>query len=117
MSANAAPSAGFRVSTVRREKTTVVKCSGRLTSQVTSVLKDEVKPLLSAPGVVVLDFTEVNHLDSSGLGAVVSLYVTARKENCDLRLVNFSKRVRELLGMTNLLSVFEDCGQYGVRML
>ncbi len=107
---------GFHIATLRREKVTVVKCSGRLTSQVTSTLKDEVKPLLSAPGLVVLDFTEVSHLDSSGLGAVVGLYVSGKRAGCELRLVNFNQRVRELLGLTHLLSALEACGEYLIKM-
>jgi hypothetical protein len=34
-----------------------------------------------------------------------------------LQLINLSKKVRDLLGMTNMLSVFESAGQYGGRML
>jgi anti-sigma B factor antagonist len=55
-------------------------------------------------------------MDSAGLGTIVALYVSARRADCDLRLINFNKRVRELLGMTNLLSIFEACGQYFTRM-
>ena len=55
-------------------------------------------------------------MDSSGLGAVVGVYVTAKKAGCDLQLINLSKRVRELLGLTNLLSVFETTGQYFIKM-
>ncbi len=55
-------------------------------------------------------------MDSSGLGAIIGVYVTAKKSDCELRLINLSQKIRELLGMTNLLSVFESCGQYGTRM-
>jgi anti-anti-sigma factor len=116
MSLNAAPSVGFHVATIQHANAMVVKCSGRLTSQVTSVLKDEVKPLLGTPGLVVLDFTGVSHLDSSGLGAVVGLYVSGKRAGCELRLINFNQRVKELLGLTHLLSALEACGEYLIKM-
>ncbi len=116
MSPSAAPSAGFHVRTLFGQNAVLVKCSGRLTSEVTSVLKEEVRPLLIARGIVVLDFTEVSHLDSSGLGAVVGLYVSGKRSGCELRLVNFNQRVRELLGLTHLLSALEACGEYLIKM-
>ena len=61
-------------------------------------------------------FTQVEHMDSSGIGAVVRLYVSAKKENCELRLVNFNQRIRDLLGLSGLLKIFGDCGKYMVRM-
>jgi anti-anti-sigma regulatory factor len=45
----------------------------------------------------------------------VGLYVSARKAKCELALINYNKSIKELLGITNLLSVFEDCARTGVR--
>ncbi len=91
-------------------------CSGRLTAGLTTNLKEKVKDLIPRAKLIVLDLTDLQYMDSSGLGAIVGLYVSARRANRDLRLVNLNKRVRELLGMTNLLSVFEACGQYFTKM-
>ncbi len=52
---------------------------------------------------IVLDFGDF-YMDSSGLGAVVSVYVSAKTAGCDLQLVNLGGRVKELLGMTHVLS-------------
>ena len=60
--------------------------------------------------------TLIASLDSSGLGTVVGLYLSAKKADCDFQLINLSKRVSDLLGMTRLLSVFEACGRYMIRM-
>ena len=49
-------------------------------------------------------------MDSSGIGAVVGVYVSARTAGCTFRTVNMSKHVRELLRMTHLLTVFEATG-------
>ena len=98
------------------EDATVVRLSGNLTRAAAATFKEEVKALIPQSKRLVLDLSEVAYMDSSGLGAVVSLYITAKKASCDLQLINLSKRVRELLGLTNLLSVFETTGQYFVKM-
>jgi len=107
---------GFQVRTLRGEHAYRVKCTGRLTSEWTPVPKDEVKALLPVAGTVVLDLTEGSYMDSSGLGAVVSLYVSGKRVGCELRLINFNQRVRELLGLTHLLSALEACGEYLIKL-
>ena len=63
-----------------------------------------------------IDFRETDYMDSSGLGTIVKLYVSGRTSGCTVSLVNFNRRVRELLGMTNLLRVFETCADRTARM-
>jgi len=106
----------FEAIAVTATEAIIVKCSGRLVSDFTSAFKDQVKPLLGQGKPVILDFTAVTHLDSSGLGTVVSLYVSAKTHGCKLGLVNLSPHVRELLGLTHLLSALETCGQYMIKM-
>jgi anti-anti-sigma regulatory factor len=48
-----------------------------------------------------------------GLGTLVRLYVSSRSAGCSLELINLGKRVRELLGLTHLLSVFTVIGEHG----
>jgi anti-sigma B factor antagonist len=110
------PASGLELKVYTEEGTTVVRCSGRLTSGLTANLREKVKELIPHAKLIVLDLTDLQHMDSSGLGTLVGLYVSTRRAGCDLRLINFNKRVRELLGMTNLLSIFEACGQYFVKM-
>ena len=81
------------------EDATVVRLSGNLTSEVTATFKEKVKGLIPQAKRLVLDLSAVGYMDSSGLGAVVSVYVTAKRAGCGLQLINLSKRVRELLGL------------------
>ena len=97
------------------EDAIVVQCTGRLTVDDSPALKAEVKGLLPHQKRVVLDLTALSYMDSSGLGTIVSLYVSAKGAGCDLQLVNLNTRIRELLGITNVLSVFEACGRAGTR--
>lgn len=95
---------------------TTVRCSGRLTAEVALVLKNEFKKLIPEAKRIVLDLTELSYMDSAGLGTLVGVYVSAKRAGCELQLINFNKRVRELLGLTHLLSVFESCGRHFTKI-
>lgn len=105
----------FNLQISTREDEVTVQCAGRLTFDHAETLKQHVKSMIPHKKRIILDLGGVSQMDSSGLGALVSLYVSARKGNCDLLLVNYSKPVRHLLGLTNLLSVFEAAGRHGAK--
>ncbi len=80
-----------------------VKCHGSLTGAAAPHLRDQVKPLLPNGGRVVIDLADVNFLDSSGLGVLVSLKASAMKQGyCRLELVNMTPRLLELFRITKL---------------
>jgi len=101
-----APQPALTLRTYPKDEAIVVECHGRLTSSTGGILQSEVKPLLRQTKHVILDLTNLWQVDSMGLGTLISLYVSAKTAGCRLELINLSKKVRELLGMTNLLSVF-----------
>lgn len=106
----------LKLRTHKFENDIVVQCSGVLTSANSALLKTHVKELIPQTKCVVLDLTELSRMDSSGLGAVVAVYISAKNEGSTLELINLSPRIRELFGLSNLLSVFETCGRYGTRL-
>jgi anti-sigma B factor antagonist len=100
----------------RAGHTAVVHCHGKLVAGVTDVLSIQVKQLIPDTERIVLDLKELNHMDSTGLGTLVRLYVSARSVGCDLELMHLGKQVRHLLGLTNLLSVFTIVGEHNIKM-
>ena len=104
---------GFRVHRRELEDGSVVECFGRLTSENVPLLKEEIREACERKGRIVLDLKEVPMMDSSGLGAVVTLHVSARTRGCRLEVVNASKQILELFSMTNVLSLFETTGRCG----
>ena len=108
---------GFRVQRRESEDCTVVECFGRLTSDNVPLLKDEMREACERKVRIVLDLKEVPMMDSSGLGAVVTLHVSARTRGCKLEVVNASKQIMDLFSMTNVLSLFESTGQCGGRFM
>jgi anti-anti-sigma factor len=107
---------GFRVQRTDSEDCTVLECFGRLTSDNVALLKDAMREACEKKVRIVLDLKEVPMMDSSGLGAVVTLHVSARTRGCSLEVVNASKQILELFSITNVLSLFESTGRCGRLM-
>jgi len=106
-------SRGFRVEKKEEGDCTILECFGRLTSENVPLLKEAMREACAKKGRIVLDLKEVPMMDSSGLGAVVGLHVSARTRGCKLEVVNASKQILDLFSMTNVLSLFEATGRCG----
>jgi len=87
--------------------TTTIFCRGKLVAEDTTEFRALVSPLIVRGGHIILDFSELQFLDSSGLGTVVSLKVSSINRGlCKLGLVNFTPRIEKLLLLTNLFELF-----------
>ena len=93
-----------------------VKCHGKLVMGVCDVLTSKVRELIPTTKKIVLDLTDLTHMDSIGLGTLVRLYVSAKAGGSCVVLVNVGPRIRQLLGITNLLSVLTDMCEQGVNI-
>ncbi len=93
--------------TVKAPEEILVRCVGRITSATSATLQATVRALIPETNRVVLDLTDVSYLDSSGLGALVGLYVSAKRQHCELRLINLNQRLKQLFRLTKMASVFE----------
>ncbi len=90
-------------------KVTTVRCHGRMINQTAGEVKTIVKPLIPQGGVIQIDLTDVDFMDSSGLGTLVGLKVSALNEGyCTLKVVNLTPRITELLSMTKLTQLFSS---------
>jgi anti-sigma B factor antagonist len=108
MATNSVPISELSLATDRTPTGTIVRCSGRITSETSHSLKTTVKSLLSDSKTVVLDLTNVSYMDSSGLGAIVGLYVSAKAANSQLKLINLNQRLKELFSITRLGQVLAE---------
>ena len=96
--------------------TAVVKCHGRLVAGTSEELYQEVKDLLAQTKVVVVDLADLAYVDSSGLGTLVRLHASARKLGCEFKLLHLGKQLRNVLKLTNLLSVFSQVEDHGITI-
>jgi len=90
-------------------KTTTIACHGRLVSSTAHEIDAVVRPLIQGGGHILIDLTDVEYVDSSGLGTLVGLKVSAiNKGYCKLELLNLSPKVKQLLTLTNLAQLFSQ---------
>jgi anti-sigma B factor antagonist len=99
----------LKTSTRQVEGVTIVDLSGRITlGEASVVVRDVIKDLISKGNKkILLNLVEVNFIDSSGIGVLVSSFSTVRSQGGELKLVNPSKRIRDLLQITKLYSLFD----------
>jgi anti-anti-sigma factor len=112
----AAPTTGLTLRSYAWEDAIVVQCIGELTVEHSESFKAHVRNLLPKAKRIIVDLKGVHRVDSSGLGAIVGLYISSRKGACEFLLINYNNTVKNLLGLTNLLSVFETCAKTGTRL-
>ncbi len=98
-----------------RDRATV-HCHGRLIAGVGNQLYEPVKKLIPSTKHIVLELKELSHMDSMGLGTIVRLYVSAKSADCRLELTNISPHIRQILGVTHLLSVLTTMCEQGVNL-
>ena len=97
--------------TVRIQKladVTVIHCAGRIAFPHASELRATVFRH-TRPRALVLDLADVIVIDAAGLGMLVSLHTWAKRTRTNLKLMNLTPRVEQLLGLTRLKSEFEVC--------
>ncbi len=88
---------------------TIVDVAGKITlGEGSSALRDKVREL-SASGSkkMLINLGDVNYIDSSGIGELVSAFTTVSNSGGALKLLNLTKRVHDLLQITKLYTVFE----------
>ncbi len=88
----------------------VLDIDGRIVlGKETMAVRNTIKDLLhNGVKKIVLNLREVNYIDSSGVGELVSSFTAVAKEGGQLRLLNLTAKVREILAITRLLTVFQD---------
>ncbi len=80
-----------------------ITCHGRIVAGTSEELKELVKPMIPKVRRIILDLSDVSFIDSSGLGALVSLKISAASAAyTSLELINFSPLLKELLHTTKL---------------
>jgi len=110
----AAPAAATEESGMQIEErvvndVTILDLKGKITlGDGDEALKDKINSLvMQNRRRILLNLAEVPYIDSAGLGEVVRTYTTVSRQGGQLKLVNLTKRITDLLSITKLLTVFE----------
>ena len=88
---------------------TVLDLNGRITLGEGSVqLREAIRDLISkGQRNILLNLGDVNYIDSSGLGELVSAYTTSKNQGANLKLLSLTKKVKDVLQLTKLYTVFD----------
>lgn len=92
-----------------KDGVTVLELKGTITLGGGDVtMRDRIKELLGQDRKkIVIDLGEVSFMDSTGLGELVAAYTTARHQQATLKLANLTRKIKDLLSITQLAAVFE----------
>jgi anti-sigma B factor antagonist len=88
---------------------TIVDLSGRITlGEGSTMLRDIVREMIAKGNKkILLNLGDVTYIDSSGIGELVSAFTTVRNGGGELKLLNLTKKVHDLLQITKLYTVFD----------
>jgi len=91
------------------DNVTILDLKGKITlGEGDEALKDKINSLLmQEKKKILLNLADVPYIDSAGLGEIVRTYTTVSRQGGQLKLVNLTKRITDLLMITKLLTVFE----------
>jgi anti-sigma B factor antagonist len=96
-------------STRQAGSVTIVDISGRIElGEESAALRDMVCDLLSkGQKQILLNLGDVHYIDSSGLGTLVSAFTSVQKQGGELKLLNLTKKVSDLMQITKLYTIFD----------
>ena len=87
----------------------ILDCSGKIVlGEGTMTVRNMVRDIIAGNGTkIILNLANVNYIDSSGIGELVSTYTTVTNAGGQLKLLNLTKKIEQLLAITKLLTVFQ----------
>ena len=99
----------MKASTRQVDGITIVDLSGRITlGEGSVVLRDTIRDTVGqGHKKILLNLGDVTYIDSSGIGELVSAFTTVRNQGGELKLLNLTKKVHDLLQITKLYTVFD----------
>jgi anti-sigma B factor antagonist len=94
---------------------TIIEPKGKITiGEGDLILRDEItKNLSEEKKKLVLDLGGVSYMDSAGVGELVSVYTSVKNRGGELKLANLTKKIKDLLTITQLMTIFDTYDSVG----
>ena len=98
----------LKIETRQADGVTIMSCHGRIVfGEEAAALRENLKRVLSSSRQIVLNLSGVSYIDSGGLGTLVGVYSSARAAGAEIKLTGLGQRLRDVLQITKLVTVFE----------
>jgi anti-sigma B factor antagonist len=98
----------LKIETRQADGVTILSCQGRIVfGEEAAALRENLKLVLSSSRQIVLNLAGVSYIDSGGLGTLVGVYSSARATGAEIKLTGLGQRLRDVLQITKLVTVFE----------
>ena len=106
---------GLKLQLEEKANETIIHCTGKITADNSEAFQREIRDLIpqsrghvtAITCRIVLDLSNLTHVDSTGLGALLGAWTAAQRKGCELEIANVSPRVEKLVETTKLDSVFK----------
>jgi len=106
---------GLKLQLEATSNETIVHCEGRITAENSEVFQKQIRDLIPESCAqtatitrrIIVDLSNVTHVDSTGLGALLRAWTAAQNKGCDLEIANLNPRVEKLVEITKLDTVFK----------
>jgi len=99
----------FELETVRKDDILIFQLKGKITiGDGDVILRKKIEDSLKLGfNKIILNMSRVSYIDSSGTGELVSCYTKVKKQNGELKLLNLSQKIKDILQIAQLMSIFE----------
>jgi anti-sigma B factor antagonist len=99
----------LKLSTREVKDVIIIDLSGRLTmGEPCAAIRDEIRDEIGQGNrKVVFNLADVSYIDSAGLGELTAAYTSIKNRDGELKLLNLTKRVQDLMQITKLYTVFD----------
>jgi anti-sigma B factor antagonist len=100
----------MKISSREEGSVTIIEPKGKITiGEGDVILRDEITKLLADnKKKLVLDLSDVSYMDSAGVGELVSVYTSVKNRGGELKLSCLTKKIKDLLQITQLLTIFDS---------
>ena len=97
----------LKIETEKQPNRMIVRCTGRINLESWALFSTTVRGLFAESKTIRIDLTNVVQVDSTGIGAFVSVWASAKGSGCDLKFMNPNKHVQDVVEITKLHDMFE----------
>jgi anti-anti-sigma factor len=106
---------GLKLQLEATSNETIVHCKGKITAENSELFQSQIRDLIPESRAqiatttrrIIVDLSNVTHVDSTGLGALLRAWTAAQNNGCDLEIANMNPRVEKLVEITKLDTVFK----------